>query len=78
MAHLLPINLLRTGRVARIDEIAGQPGEVQRLEELGLRRGSEIEVLQQGCPCIVRCRGAKYCLRGNECTCVLVRVDDES
>ncbi len=76
MPQLIPLNLVQPGSKAAIDQISGQPAEVQRLEELGLRRGSKIEILKQGCPCIVRCRGAKYCLRGNDCTCVWVRVDD--
>jgi len=75
MSEIIPLNLLRTGSKAANDTINGDPVEVQRMEELGLRKGSEIEVLQHGCPCIVRCRGAKYCLRGNDCNCVWVRVD---
>ena len=76
MPEIIPLNLLRPGSKAAIDLISGDPDEVQRMEELGLQAGSVIEVLQQGCPCIVRCRGAKYCLRGNDCNCVWVRVDE--
>lgn len=75
MPQLLPLSLVRRGSIAKIDQITGQPAQVQRLEELGLRRGLEVQVLQQGRPCIVRCRGAKLCLRGNQCNCVFVRVD---
>ena len=75
MPEIIPLNLLRPGSKAAIDTIDGQPEEVQRMEELGLQQGSEIEVLQHGCPCIVRCRGDKYCLRGNDCHCVWVRVN---
>ncbi len=76
MSQILPLNLLRPGCKAAIDLISGDPDEVQRMEELGLQAGSEIEVLQQGCPCIVRCRGVKYCLRGNDCNCVWVRLNE--
>lgn len=76
MSEIIPLKFLQPGSKAAIDLISGQPNEVQRMEELGLRAGSEIEVLQQGCPCIVRCRGAKYCLRGNDCNCVWVRIDE--
>ncbi len=75
MSEIIPLRMLRPGDRASIDLISGQPDEVQRMEELGLSAGNEIEVLQQGCPCIVRCRGAKYCLRGNDCSCVWVRVN---
>ncbi|MDG2105891.1 MAG: FeoA family protein [Pirellulaceae bacterium] len=75
MPEIIPLKLLRPGSKAAIDTIDGQPDEVQRMEELGLQQGSEIEVLQHGCPCIVRCRGVKYCLRGNDCHCVWVRVN---
>lgn len=76
MSEIIPLSLLRPGAKASIDLISGQPDEVQRMEELGLSAGNEIEVLQQGCPCIVRCRGAKYCLRGNDCSCVWVRINE--
>ena len=77
MSEIIPLSLLRSGRRAAIDTIDGLPDDVQRMEELGLRKGSEIEVLQQGCPCIVRCHGARYCLRGNDCHCVWVRVCED-
>ncbi len=77
MSEIIPLSLLRPGSRAAIDLISGQPNEVQRMEELGLSAGHEIEVLQHGCPCIVRCRGAKYCLRGNECSCVWVRIHED-
>jgi Fe2+ transport system protein FeoA len=48
------------------------------MQELGLSAGCEIEVLQEGCPCIVRCKGTRYCLRGNECSCIWVRIGEPS
>ncbi len=75
MSEIIPLNLLRSGTRGAIDLVSGLPNEVQRMEELGISAGNEIEVLQEGCPCIVRCRGAKYCLRGKECSCIWVRVD---
>jgi Fe2+ transport system protein FeoA len=77
MSEIIPLSLLRCGVRAAIGLISGAPNEVQRMEELGLSEGNEIEVLQHGCPCIVRCRGAKYCLRGNECSCVWVRITED-
>lgn len=75
MLQLIPLTQVRSGCRASIEELSGTHADIQRMEELGLRRGHEIEVIQGGCPCIVRCRGAKYCLRGNDCTCVWVQVE---
>lgn len=76
MSEIIPLSLLRSGTRAAIDQISGCPIEVQRMEELGIAAGNQIEVLQQGCPCIVRCQGSRYCLRGTDCSCIWVRVDE--
>lgn len=71
--ELLPLSALRSGQRARVDQIVGQPEHVHRLEELGLRHGAEIEMVQSGSPCIIRLGGGKLCFRADEATSVLVR-----
>jgi Fe2+ transport system protein FeoA len=67
LAHLPP------GQTALIDELLGNPAQIHRLEEMGLRRGAKVEVVQPGRPCIIRLGGHKLCFRTDELTSVLVR-----
>jgi Fe2+ transport system protein FeoA len=71
--ELIPLNRLAPGEGGRIDQLMGRPEQVQRLEELGLRGGQQIEMVQAGSPCIVRLDGQKICFRGGESLDVLVR-----
>ena len=71
--ELIPLNRLGPGEGGRIDQLMGRPDDVQRLEELGLRGGRHIEMVQSGSPCIVRLDGQKICFRGGESLNVLVR-----
>jgi ferrous iron transport protein A len=71
---LIPLSLLPTGQSARVDQVLGLPDEVHRLEELGLRGGASIEMVQSGSPCIIRLAGHKLCFRADELLSVLVRL----
>lgn len=71
---LMPLSLLTAGQKGRIGMLLGQPDQVHRLEEMGLRGGAEIEMLQPGNPCIVRLAGHKLCFRGDELVRVMVNV----
>lgn len=73
MPELLPLQLLAPGQAACVEQLYGQPDDVHRLEELGLRRGAEIEMVQTGSPCIVRVAGSKLCFRECDLLRVLVR-----
>jgi ferrous iron transport protein A len=46
---VLPLGLLNTGQRGEVSDIR-QRGKCQRLEELGLRIGKKIEVLNSGRP----------------------------
>jgi Fe2+ transport system protein FeoA len=70
---LLPLSELDAGQSAEIAQLLGRPDEVHRLEELGLRQGAMIEMVQPGVPCIIRVAGAKLCFRASEMFSVLVR-----
>jgi len=76
MHFLLPLHLLAPGSRALIGQLVGRADEVHRLEELGMRVGTQVEMVQAGSPCIIRLGGAKLCFRDNEAVGVLVRTGD--
>ena len=76
MPETFPLQMLPAGQRARIDQLLGQPEEVHRLEELGIRVGKPVEVVQSGSTCIVQLDGARLAFREHEGFRVLVRVGD--
>ena len=70
---LFPMHLLAPGQSADVGHVAGSPETVHRLEELGLRGGATIEMVQNGSPCIIRLAGQKLCFRAEELVHVMVR-----
>lgn len=76
MHDLIPLKHLRPGNIASVGQLVGKPDEVHRLEELGLRQGTRIEMLQPGSPCIIRVSGNKLCFRDSDAFHVLVRTGD--
>jgi ferrous iron transport protein A len=73
MHDLIPLSLLTSGQSANVGKVTGRPDQVHRLEELGLRGGATIEMVQSGSPCIIRLAGQKLCFRADELLRVLVR-----
>ena len=69
---MTPLQYLPAGSMARIAELMGDVACVQRLEELGLKRGVMIEMISGGSPCIVRINGARLCFRSSDLLGVLV------
>jgi ferrous iron transport protein A len=69
---LSSLNLLDSGERARVELVVGAPEDVHRLEELGFRTGSEVEMVRAGTPCIVRLGNSQFCLRHAEVFHVLV------
>jgi Fe2+ transport system protein FeoA len=65
--------MLRAGEWADVAEVAGDPSLIIRLAELGVREGCRLQVLQPGSPCLLQVNRCRLCLRGNECTQILVR-----
>jgi Fe2+ transport system protein FeoA len=78
MVDMIPLAHMAIGTKARIGQLVGQPDQVQRLEELGLRHGTTIEMLQNGSPCIIRFEQSKLCFRPNEALGVMVHVNRAS
>ena len=63
---LVAIHCLRTGESAQIRQVLGHPDHVHRLEEFGLRQGTQVEMFRPGNPCILRVSGNKVCLRSED------------
>jgi ferrous iron transport protein A len=76
MHSLVPLNLLAVGQVGIVREIVGDAQHVHRLDEIGLRRGCAVEVLQAGRPCIIRLTGQTFCFRDDEQTRILVELEN--
>ena len=66
---------LRTGQSARVDRIVGHRDHVHRLNEMGFRGGTTVEMFRPGSPCIVRMAGNKVCIRADDSLRVLVWPD---
>jgi ferrous iron transport protein A len=73
------LDQLQVGQRARIDSVAGSDALVQRLLEMGLLEGDEIEVVgfaPLGDPMEVRLRDYRLSLRRSEAARVLVSVTE--
>jgi ferrous iron transport protein A len=70
---LFPMHMLVPGQSADVGQVMGSPETIHRLEELGLRGGATVEMVQNGSPCIIRLAGQKLCFRAEELVQVLVR-----
>jgi Fe2+ transport system protein FeoA len=69
---VIPMDLLLPGQSGFVARIVGQSDCVQRVEEFGLRQGTEIQMFRPGNPCIIRVAGNKVCLRADGAVRVLV------
>jgi ferrous iron transport protein A len=72
MHDLIPLAQLGRGNKASVGAVLGAADAVHRLEELGLRQGAIVEMVQSGTPCIIRLAGNKLCFRAEELCSVLV------
>jgi ferrous iron transport protein A len=72
LEHLIPMNLMHAGQTALVRQVLGRTEQVHRLEELGLRGGACVEMVQPGKPCIIRLGGQTLCFRADEMTSVFV------
>ena len=76
MPETFPLQMLTTGQRARIDQLLGRPDEIHRLQELGMRIGTWVEMLQNGTTCIVQLDGARLAFRDHDGFRVLVRLGE--
>jgi ferrous iron transport protein A len=70
---LLPLELLDAGQWAEVADVAGEPGWVARMAELGLRAGSRVQMLRGGSPCLCAVGGSRFSLRFEDAMMILVR-----
>lgn len=70
---LLPLQLLCRGQTGLVDHVFGQPEQVARLHEIGIRPGVSLEMVQPGAPCVVRLSRQNLCFRESEMLGILVR-----
>jgi ferrous iron transport protein A len=70
---LVPLDMLRPGEWAHVEDVGGDPAWVCRMAELGLRAGCQVQLIQGGTPCLLQVGGCKLCLRGDTSSQILVR-----
>jgi Fe2+ transport system protein FeoA len=71
---LIPLDCLQPGRTAEISQLTGCPDHVQRLQEMGLREGTLVQMVRHGRPCIIRVGGYKLCFRHSDDLSVQVKM----
>ncbi|MFN4258847.1 MAG: ferrous iron transport protein A [Gemmataceae bacterium] len=71
--YVLPLELLGSGEWAEVVDVSGEAAWVGRLAELGIRIGSQLQMLQAGSPCLLRVGSARLSLRGELAMQVMVR-----
>ena len=74
MSQILPIQLLNAGETGCILDIEGNSQLVRRLDEMGLRAGVRVRMVQPGHPCIVAFDHQRLSFRGEDDAVVLVEV----
>lgn len=74
---MIPLAMLGVGQNAEVTQVIGLPAHVHRLEELGIRTGTRIKMVQSGSPCIVGLAGSRLCFRQTDALAVLVRPDSD-
>jgi ferrous iron transport protein A len=74
MNHLptIPIDMLRSGQWACVADVSGDPQWVSRMAELGLRNGSQIQMIRKGSPCLLKVGTCQLCLRADDSSQILV------
>lgn len=72
--NVVPLELMTTGEQGRVCALDGAPGFVVRLEEMGLREGIQVRMVQSGSPCILAIEDQRFSFRFDDCATVLVEV----
>jgi ferrous iron transport protein A len=69
---LIPLSALLAGNRGRIHSVVGSSELIRHLAELGLKSGTQLEMVRPGATCILRINGTKLCIRGDELLRVMV------
>lgn len=70
---LIPLDMLATGEWGEVVEIHGDTEWVARMGELGLQSGNRLQIVQSGCPCLIRVANSRLCVRGEHAMQIFVR-----
>lgn len=65
---------MRAGQAGRVIEVLGRVDLVQRLREMGLYDGAQVQMVRPGNPCIVRLLGQRLGFRTDDLARVMVCV----
>jgi Fe2+ transport system protein FeoA len=60
---LLPLDFLKSNEEAHVVELVGDPRQIHRLEEMGLRVGAAIRMVRPGAPCLLALDGKRISIR---------------
>lgn len=71
---MLPLQFLNDGESATIEVVEGEASLVTRLNEMGLREGTEVHMIRTGEPCIVAVGNHRLTFRGGEAAHVFVNL----
>ena len=69
---VIPLELLSAGETGRIHDLEGSSDFVHRLEEMGLRIGAVVRMVQPGSPCILAVDNHRFSLRMEDTASILV------
>jgi ferrous iron transport protein A len=74
VSQIVPLHLLHPGETGCILEVDGNTHLVRRLDEMGLRTGVAVRMVQPGHPCIVALDHQRLSFRGEDDAIVMVEV----
>lgn len=74
---LVPLEALQAGEIGRVADLDGPATAVNRLQELGLRVGERVRMIQSGSPHIVHLGETRLCLRPEPDVMVLVEPGED-
>ena len=72
---MIPLHMLAAGEIGCICDVSGESSLVVRLEEMGLREGVQVRMVQPGEPCIIAFEGHRLSFRGENEVTVLVTIE---
>jgi len=74
VTQVVPLEMLQSGERGLIRDLDGRDEFVHRLEEMGLRQGTIVEMLRPGTPCILGVNHHRLSFRPEDSTTILVEV----
>ena len=74
VCQVMPLDQLALGQSGTILEVDGQPEQVHRLGEMGLRPGRSVRMVRSGGDCIVAVGNHRFGFRGSDAALILVQV----